>query len=141
MFRIESQTLRHFGRCFAVVALSASLAGCALDDFAKEDAFEPYGGSKQHPIKVVNGKAIASKCGDWSENIAETSDNEMAENHGCAVQSNIAAMAAQPRDLVRARKMTRGPADSRVAAIKKVSGSSGAADGGAASAAPAAPTP
>lgn len=138
MSKFESKTLRHCKRVLLVLGVSAALAGCALDDFAAEDKFEPYGGSKQHPIQVVNGKAIASKCGDWSENVADSLNNEMAANHGCAVQSNIAAMAANPNDLVRPRKMSRAPAFSRIAAIKKLGGdSAGGSSGGSTSAAPA----
>jgi type IV pilus biogenesis protein CpaD/CtpE len=137
ILKSASETLQQFGRAVAVVAVSAALAGCALDDFAKDDSFEPYGGSKQHPIKVVNGKASVEKCGDWSENVLENGDNLMMPNHGCAVQSNIAAMTAYPNDLVRARRMSRPPAIGRVAAVKKISGSSAGAD----SAAPASPTP
>jgi hypothetical protein len=127
MSKFESNTLLHCKRVIAVLSLSVGLAGCALDDFAKEDTFEPYGGSKQHAIQVVNGKAVVKKCGDWSENAAESSDNEMAENHGCAVQSNIAAMSANPNDLVRARKMPRAAAFSRTSAIKKLGGDSASA--------------
>jgi type IV pilus biogenesis protein CpaD/CtpE len=132
-----SKTLQLFGRALTVATVAATLAGCALDDFAKEDTFEPYGGSKQHPIKVVNGKAIVDKCGDWSENVVDTGDNSMTPNHGCSVQSNIATMAAYPNDLVLARRMSRPPADGRVAAIKKTGGSTASAEGSA----PASPTP
>jgi pilus assembly protein CpaD len=139
MSKFESKTLLQCKRVLVVLGLSAALAGCALDDFAKEDTFEPYGGSKQHPIQVVNGKAVVNKCGDWSENVADSSENTMAANHGCAVQSNIAALAANPNDLVRPRKMSRAPAFTRTSAIKKLGGESAAAAGGSATAAPAAP--
>lgn len=142
MLKFESKTLLQCKRVLAVLGLSTALAGCALDDFAKQDTFEPYGGSKQHPIRVVNGKAVVNKCGDWSENVAESHDNNMAANHGCAVQSNIAALAANPNDLVRARKMSRAPAFSRTAAIKGLAGGGAAGgSGGGAAPAPAAPTP
>lgn len=131
MLKRESKTLQQIIRALSVVAVSATLAGCALDDFAKEDTFEPYGGSKQHAIQVVNGKAVVDKCGDWSENITDTGENQMMANHGCAVQSNIAAMAAKPTDLVRARKMSRSPAFARTPAIDGLSGSStGGTSGG-----------
>jgi type IV pilus biogenesis protein CpaD/CtpE len=135
--KFASNTLQHVGRALAVATLAATLAGCALDDFAKDDTFEPYGGSKQHAIRVVNGKAIVDKCGDWSANVVDNSDNTMMPNHGCSVQANIATMAAYPNDLVRARRMPRPPADGRVAAIKKIGGSSATSE----SSAPASPTP
>jgi type IV pilus biogenesis protein CpaD/CtpE len=110
MVHFESLSLQKSRRLVVMIGLAAVLSGCALDDLTKEETFEPYGGSKQHPIKVANGKASVDKCGDWSENLAETADNTFAANHGCAVQSNIAAMAANPNDLVRARRMSRAPA-------------------------------
>jgi type IV pilus biogenesis protein CpaD/CtpE len=131
MLKRESKTLQQIIRTLSVMAVSATLAGCALDDFAKEDTFEPYGGSKQHPIRVVNGKAVVDKCGDWSEDVTDTGENQLMLNHGCAIQSNIAAMAAKPTDLVRARRMTRAPAYSRTPAIDGLSGtSSGGTSGG-----------
>lgn len=42
---------------------------------------------------------------DWSENLAMTWDNNTYETFGCATQQNMAAMAADPRDLVRMRTM------------------------------------
>ncbi len=140
MLKFESNTLLQCKRVLVVLGLSAALAGCALDDFANEDKFEPYGGSKQHPIQVVNGKAVVNDCGDWSENVADSRENQMAANHGCAVQSNLAALAANPNDLVRARKMSRTPAFTRTSAIKKLGGGSADAASGGAAAAPAAPT-
>ena len=47
---------------------------------------------------------------DWSQNLALTWDNTPYPPFGCATQQNIAAMASDPRDLVRARPMD--PADS-----------------------------
>jgi type IV pilus biogenesis protein CpaD/CtpE len=110
MVHFKLISLQQGKRLVAMIGLATALSGCALDDLTKEETFEPYGGSKQHPIKVANGKASVEKCGDWSENRADTLDNTFAANHGCAVQSNIAAMAANPNDLVRARRMSRAPA-------------------------------
>jgi pilus assembly protein CpaD len=84
----------------AVLACALPLGGCATDSMFADETITPYGGSKQHPIKVANGKATVEGCGEWSENLADSEDNTMAANHGCAVQSNIAAMAAYPSDLI-----------------------------------------
>ncbi len=98
------------------------LAGCVTDDWAKDDnAFKPYGGSKAHPIAVVGNKASVKGCGEWSVDGADAGQNEMLPNHGCAVQANIAAMTAYPQDLVKLRRMSRAPAEPRVAAIKALS--------------------
>jgi pilus assembly protein CpaD len=49
-------------------------------------------------VSFVRYLAQTKPCGDWSENIATTYDNEPTPNFGCAVQQNIAAMVADPRD-------------------------------------------
>jgi Pilus biogenesis CpaD protein (pilus_cpaD) len=95
------------------------LAGCVTDDIVtQDDTIMPYGGSKVHPIKVVNGKAVVEPCGQWPSDLSDSSSNGMSLNHGCAVQANIAAMAANPQDLVRARRMSPSPAYKGVNAVK-----------------------
>jgi type IV pilus biogenesis protein CpaD/CtpE len=99
MFKcINKQHARHIAALLCVLA-ATPLAGCATDDLYAEQPLVPYGGSKMHPIKVVNGRAVVEKCGMWPEDLTETQNNTMNPNHGCAVQSNIAAMAAYPADL------------------------------------------
>jgi type IV pilus biogenesis protein CpaD/CtpE len=118
---------------FALLLLSAiPLSGCALDQLTADETLKPYGGSKQHPIKVANGRASVEGCGDWSEDVVVTESNELMPNHGCAVQSNIAAMAAYPNDLVKARRMSRAPAFNRM----PPNAAPGASGGAAPSAAP-----
>ncbi len=95
MYKFHSKTV-----ATALLLLALPMAGCVSDQMFADESLKPYGGSKQHPIKVSGGKATVDKCGDWSENLAVTDTNELADNHGCAVQSNIAAMAAYPADLV-----------------------------------------
>ncbi len=79
--------------------LCVSLSGCVSDDGSDVATLKPFGGSKQHPIVIRNGKASVAECGDWSENLASTEQNTFAPNHGCAVQNNIAAQAAYAEDL------------------------------------------
>ena len=64
---------------------------------ASRDA-EPGDGRLE--LNYVSYRANTAPCGDWSENLAYTMDNKTAANLGCAVQHNIAAMAADPRDLM-----------------------------------------
>jgi type IV pilus biogenesis protein CpaD/CtpE len=82
-----------------LLLMTLPLAGCVADNMFADETISPYGGSKQHPIKVANGRASVEGCGDWSENVADTVSNDLSPNHGCAVQANIAAMAAYPADL------------------------------------------
>ena len=106
-----------------LLVMAMPLAGCMTDDWAQDDnAFKPYGGSKAHPIAVVGNKASVQGCGEWTRDGADVGDNQLLPNHGCAVQANIAAMTAYPQDLVKLRRMSRTPAESRVAAIKALSG-------------------
>lgn len=51
-------------------------------------------------ISYISYSASADSCGDWSENEAFSADNQTPKNFGCAVQHNIAAMVADPRDLL-----------------------------------------
>jgi pilus assembly protein CpaD len=51
-------------------------------------------------VSYIAYQAHADSCGDWSENLSFTADNETPKNFGCSVQHNIAAMVADPRDLV-----------------------------------------
>ena len=60
-------------------------------------------------IGYVSFEAHVEPCGDWSVNAADTSNNLPMPNFGCSVQHNIAAMAADPRDLVQSRGL--GSAD------------------------------
>ena len=51
-------------------------------------------------INYIAYTARTQACGDWSENEAFTLDNRTSKNFGCSVQQNIAAMVADPRDLL-----------------------------------------
>lgn len=42
---------------------------------------------------------------DWSENLSTNWDNKTYPTFGCSLQENLAAMAADPRDLVQAKPM------------------------------------
>lgn len=63
-------------------------------------------GDRRVEIGFVAYVAHTAPCGDWSEDAAEnTSDNLPMPNFGCAVQHNIAAMVANPRDLDESRRL------------------------------------
>jgi Pilus biogenesis CpaD protein (pilus_cpaD) len=104
-----------------LLSIAIPLAGCVSDSMFADEPSRPYGGSKMHPIKVENGRASVENCGEWSSNVADTESNEMHANHGCAVQSNIAAMAAYPSDLTgKKRKLPKPLGDVQYNAIKKI---------------------
>ncbi len=77
--------------------------------------FDAYsgGGAGSAPIKVSYNKFTAQgpECGDWSDNLARNPKNTPYRNLGCATQRNLAAMVANPRDLIEPRGMT--PRDSQ----------------------------
>lgn len=54
-------------------------------------------------IGFIAYTARTDPCGDWSENLSKTFSNRTAKNFGCAVQQNIAAQVADPRDIVEMR--------------------------------------
>lgn len=60
-------------------------------------------------VSFIAYQARASECGDWSQNLAFSADNLTNRNFGCAVQRNIAAQIADPRDLLGPRRFD--PAD------------------------------
>lgn len=43
---------------------------------------------------------VPSQCGDWNEDIMDTAENRNYRNFGCASQKNLAAMVANPADLL-----------------------------------------
>jgi pilus assembly protein CpaD len=51
-------------------------------------------------VSYIAYTARTQSCGDWSENEAFTLENQTPRNFGCSVQQNIAAMVADPRDLL-----------------------------------------
>jgi pilus assembly protein CpaD len=94
------------------------LAGCQTDgpdldaDFA-----QPVAHYERHPIIVTQTGAHARKCGAWPEDLSEIDQNEPYENFGCSQQNNIAAMVANPSDLVKPRTETQADAMRRIKAI------------------------
>lgn len=86
------------------VALAA--AGCKSDGPTIDDLYQPTAYYENHPIIVTKSGAHAKECGNWPKDLARTSQNDAYENFGCAQQNNIAAMVANPEDLIRPRRQT-----------------------------------
>jgi pilus assembly protein CpaD len=74
-------------------------------------------GDAQIELNYVSYQANAAPCGDWSENLAFTLDNKTSANLGCSVQHNVAAMVADPRDLMGPSTMGGADADRRTTVI------------------------
>lgn len=72
-------------------------------------------GDTRVDVSYIAYKASANSCGDWSEDLAFTMENQTSKNFGCAVQHNIAAQVADPRDLLGPREA--GPVDTARRAV------------------------
>ena len=91
---------------------------------ASKVAYTPYrasGANERAPI-VLSYKqfiASASPCGIWDEDYAYIPNNTPPSNLGCATQNNLAAMIADPADLVTPRVMTASDAQRRGQVFEK----------------------
>jgi pilus assembly protein CpaD len=61
--------------------------------------------SGQVEVNYISYQARAGACDDWSEDLFYTAENRTAANLGCSNQHNLAAMVADPRDLLGPRAM------------------------------------
>jgi pilus assembly protein CpaD len=76
-------------------------------------------GDMRVEINYVAYKARTEKCGDWSDDLGFTMRNDTPKNFGCAVQQNIAAQVADPRDLLGPRPMGESDGARRVTVMGK----------------------
>jgi len=90
-------------------AVAVIVAGCKSDALDMDDYYTPTAHYERHPIIVTRSGAHAEECGNWPEDMTRTAQNTTYENFGCSQQNNIAAMVADPRDLIRPRPTA--PAD------------------------------
>jgi len=67
-----------------------------------------YPGSAESPVVIsyIRTYAVTQECGNWDEDLTITFSNSGYDNFGCAVQNNVAAMVANPNDLVMPRTET-----------------------------------
>jgi pilus assembly protein CpaD len=86
-------------------------------------AIEPYyvDNDPQPPIKVSYTRFVAEgpECGKFTTNLAIDYRNLPHENLGCAQQRNLAAMVANPADLISARSMAPASAERREVMMDK----------------------
>lgn len=73
------------------------------------------------PVLVSYARYVAkaSPCGDWSDSYSQMPDNTAPANFGCATQSNLAAMVADPADLLGQRPMDKADAERRSTVLDK----------------------
>jgi pilus assembly protein CpaD len=70
-------------------------------------------------LTYIRYVAQTPACENWYKDLTETADNTPAPNFGCATQHNIAAMVADPRDLVSPRPSTPADAQRRLEVLDK----------------------
>ncbi|MGB5078545.1 MAG: CpaD family pilus assembly protein [Sphingorhabdus sp.] len=58
-------------------------------------------------VVVTRSKASVPSCPDWTSTSESNFNGSNHSNHGCASNSNLAAMVADPEDLVRGRESKR----------------------------------
>jgi len=68
-------------------------------------------------IVVTRSSASVPSCPDWSTTHEHNYRSANHSNHGCATNSNLAAMVADPEDLVRGRESKRTDRNSGKAAV------------------------
>jgi pilus assembly protein CpaD len=70
-------------------------------------------------IGFISYVAETTPCGDWSQDVASTRQNTPLPNLGCATQNNIAAMVADPRDLIGPQPMDPADTQRRLTVLEK----------------------
>ncbi|MGI9492232.1 MAG: CpaD family pilus assembly protein [Geminicoccaceae bacterium] len=67
--------------------------------------------SQNRRVEIVLERYVVTPppCPDWSRRTGQDYSNQPHSNFGCATETNLGLMIANPRDLVRGRKL--GPAD------------------------------
>lgn len=85
------------------------------------EAYSQEGGGQEPPIKVSYMRYVAEgpECGKWPENLAYNPNNLPHPNLGCANQHNLAAMVANPADLLGPRTPSQRSSERRDAVWDK----------------------
>ena len=89
------------------LVLAVPLAGCALG---------PRGLDSVHQPVVVGDTATVPGCPDWDHEVGGMQERQ-SSNFGCAFNTNIAAMVADPNDLLHGRSDAT-PAEPATRAVK-----------------------
>jgi pilus assembly protein CpaD len=74
-------------------------------------------GDTRIEIGYIVYSARTDTCGNWTQDGGDTASNLPMPDFGCSVQHNIAAMVAEPRDLMTPRGMSPGDATRRETVI------------------------
>ncbi len=83
--------------------------------------YEAAGYGESATLRLVYTDLVAGvdgKCGEWGEDIVDTTENKNYNNFGCATQNNLAQMIANPADLLGPRAMSEIDATKRSRVIE-----------------------
>jgi len=128
--RFAADYLDHGSGAIAVSAAASygnapnDVAGRLVDLGVPEDRIlighqDDPGSAPGVKLTYIRYVAQTPACGNWSANLASTNANAPQPNFGCATQHNIAAMIADPRDLVSPRPLTPADAARRLEVLEK----------------------
>ncbi|MET1755624.1 CpaD family pilus assembly protein [Novosphingobium sp. RD2P27] len=81
------------------IAATASRHGMTIDDEVPTLAGYVEAGTIR--VVITRSKAIVHGCPDWSAHSDANPQNALSRNYGCATNSNMAAMIANPEHLLR----------------------------------------
>jgi pilus assembly protein CpaD len=79
------------------IAAVADRYGVVIDEVTAASGTVPAGTTR---ITISRSKAYVPGCPDWSAKSDFNPGNATSTNYGCAVNSNLAAMVANPEDLI-----------------------------------------
>lgn len=90
-------------------------------------SYDASGIDSTAPIRISYRamSAATETCGKWTADLGDTSENKNYENFGCASQNNLAAMVANPADLIGPRLPGRIDPVKRSLAISRYQKSAG----------------
>lgn len=95
----------------------AGIAKTAVRYVPYRDKGKGSGGEPPMVLSFERYFAQPSPCGNWPRNLGYEPYNKPYAEFGCAQQNNLAAMVADPRDLVRARTARAGDSGRRLVVL------------------------
>ena len=84
-------------------------------------SYAPPSSDGSHPVRIAYRALAASTtpCGKWPDDLTNDTENKHYANFGCAYQNNMAAMIANPADLLGPRATTQIDPAKRSAVIEQ----------------------
>jgi len=100
-------------RAYKDIRQALSQFGISPRDVRLESYYAKYDPAAPLRLSYLEYVAKGPDCPDWSENLARDPQNLPWPNMGCAMQKNLAAMVADPQDLISPRAETPRPSERR----------------------------